>query len=141
MKNEDKLYVTRPIRESLFDEDFRIIGTKEDIAEYVKSQVEYTFDTKELKFKADSKQRLFLVEFNCGSADGKTGWGSSGIFKSLKEAKDWMEKYLNECKVDAPQTIIFNINPIYWVKRRDKSNGKIIRRYGKSKKNSKKIKK
>ena len=118
-KKKEKLYVVRPIRESPYDEDFRIIGTKEEIADYVKEQVEFSYDSRELRFKADSRQRLFFVDFHCGGEDGHSGFGSSNICKTIKEVKEWMLKHLTEINVDAPQNIYFKIYPVYWVKKKE----------------------
>ena len=118
-KKEEKLYVVRSIRETPYDEEFRIIGTKEEIADYVKNQVEFSYESRELRFKAYTGQRLFFVDFHCGSEDGHSGYGSSNVCKSIKEAKEWMLKYLTEIDVDAPQHIYFKIYPIYWTKKKE----------------------
>lgn len=118
-EEEEKLYVVRPIKETPYDEEFRVIGTKEDIANYVQEQVEFSYESRELGFKADSKQRLFFVDFHCGSEDGHSGFGSSNVCKTMKEVKEWMLKYLTETEIDAPQNINFKIYPIYWIKKKE----------------------
>ena len=113
---KDKYYVVTPIKESHYDDDdFMLVGTKEDIAEYTKESVVAGFETKELDYEPQSRQMMYHIDFHCGSSDGKSGWGSSTVVKSRKAAKDWMEKYLAESQFEIPNTIIFNIKPVYWV--------------------------
>lgn len=110
----DKYYVVTPIKESS-DEEFMLVGTKEDIAEYTKEQVVQGFETKELDYEPQNRNMLYHVDLHCGSADGRSGWGSSIVVKSRKAAKDWIEKQLSELYIEVPTTIIFNIKPVYWV--------------------------
>ena len=114
-KKKEKYYVVRPIKESHFDEEFRVVGTKDAIAEFVKNQVDTSMEARELDFEPNHREKLFFVEFHSGDINGERGFGSSGVFKTIKEAKQWMIKYLSECEFDAPHNIIFKIAPVYWI--------------------------
>lgn len=114
-EKKEKYYVVRPIKESHFDEEFRVCGTKDAIAEFVKNQVDTSMEARELDFEPNHREKLYFVEFHSGDIYGKRGFGSSGVFKTIKEAKHWMIKYLSECEFDAPHNLIFKIEPVYWI--------------------------
>lgn len=114
-KKEEKYYVVRPIQESHFDRGFRIVGTKDDIAEFTKLQVEDSMETKELDFQPINRQSMVLVESHVGNREGTEGIGGSKVCKTMKEAHKWMVERIKETQVEAPTYIIFALEPIYWV--------------------------
>ena len=115
-KTKDKYYVVTPIKEDPYiDDDFMLVGTKEDIAEYTKESVVDGFESKELDYEPLNKAMMYHINYHCGSADGKSGWGSSTVKKTIKSAKEWMDRELKESHFEIPSTIIFNIKPVYWV--------------------------
>lgn len=118
-KEETKYYVVRPIKESHFDDEFRVVGTKEQIAKYVCECVEECFPwSDELDSGLIDKDKpLIYVEFHAGSRDGQYGFGSHKIFNSEKKAKEWMIKYLSEASIGPiPKSFIFHVEEIYWIK-------------------------
>ncbi len=111
-----KYYVVTPLKESPFDDDaFKLIGTKEDIAEYVKSMVDESYEAKELDIEPLHRKRMFHVDLHSGSRDGKNGWGSSTNCKTYMDAKRWITNQMKEINFEPPHTLIFNITPIYWI--------------------------
>jgi len=117
-EKEEKYYVVRPMKESHFDDEFRLVGTKEDIAKYITEySIEQSIEAREIdKISLDAKKPMFFIEFHSGSSDGTSGFGSSKVCKTIKEAKEWMMKYLKEATFyEAPHSFIFNIEPIYWI--------------------------
>ncbi|MBE3093603.1 MAG: hypothetical protein IMZ52_01125 [Actinobacteria bacterium] len=120
--NKEKYYVVRPIKESHYDDEFRIVGTKKDIADYISEQVEDTFPWSyelDKKFLVDKHKPLFYIDFHAGSSDGKSGFGASKIFDSEKKAKDWMIEYISESDIGVPpKSFIFHVEPVYWITRR-----------------------